>query len=96
MSLRARAARQKSSVCRQSTLARIVPEWDFCTGHHDPEINSQGHMSDATESNANIRDIGRLVKRISAPTQADIESTAYAYLSLRAFCCAAEKALLLA
>jgi hypothetical protein len=31
---------KKYSVCRQPTLARIVPECDFGTVHHDPEFNS--------------------------------------------------------
>jgi hypothetical protein len=34
---------QKASLCRQLALARK-------TGHHDPEIKAQTHMSDATES----------------------------------------------
>jgi hypothetical protein len=43
----------------------LSPSAIFWTGHHDPEIHSQRHMSDATESMQNIRDIGQLVKRIS-------------------------------
>lgn len=47
--LRAQSVRPNSGVCRQSTLARIVPEWNFWSGHRDPEINSQGHVRETIE-----------------------------------------------